>query len=72
MVAQTAGLLFSEYICLVSAYRRCCCCFACELADSTQAIMSFPWSYSILGLVPGYHPTSIRLIPSKVLTCSTA
>lgn len=31
--AQTAALLFSEYICL--------------------AIMSFPWSYSILGLVPG-------------------
>lgn len=30
---KTAGLLFSEYICL--------------------AIMSFPWSYSILGLVPG-------------------
>lgn len=32
-VYKTAGLLFSEYICL--------------------AIMSFPWSYSILGLVPG-------------------
>ncbi|QRG40331.1 hypothetical protein FDK38_004797 [Candidozyma auris] len=30
---KTAGLLFSEYICL--------------------AIMSFPWSYSVLGLVPG-------------------
>ena len=30
---KTAGLLFSEYICL--------------------AIMSFPWSYSFLGLVPG-------------------
>lgn len=30
---RTAGLLFSEYICL--------------------AIMSFPWSYSVLGLVPG-------------------
>lgn len=30
---KTAGLLFSEYICL--------------------AIMSFPWSYSLLGLVPG-------------------
>ena len=30
---KTAGLLFSEYICL--------------------AMMSFPWSYSILGLVPG-------------------
>jgi len=30
---KTAGLLFSEYICL--------------------AIMSFPWSYSILGLIPG-------------------
>jgi hypothetical protein len=31
--AQTAALLFSEYICL--------------------AIMSFPYSYSVLGLVPG-------------------
>ncbi|KAJ6598012.1 transmembrane amino acid transporter protein-domain-containing protein [Mycena sp. CBHHK59/15] len=30
---KTAGLLFSEYICL--------------------AILSFPWSYSVLGLVPG-------------------
>ncbi|QEL63071.1 hypothetical protein CJJ09_005265 [Candidozyma auris] len=30
---KTAGLLFSEYICL--------------------AIMSFPWSYSVLGLIPG-------------------
>lgn len=30
---KTAGLLFSEYICL--------------------AIMSFPWSYSFLGLIPG-------------------
>lgn len=30
---RTAGLLFSEYICL--------------------AIMSFPWSYSVLGLIPG-------------------
>ncbi|KAJ7702220.1 transmembrane amino acid transporter protein-domain-containing protein [Mycena rosella] len=30
---NTAGLLFSEYICL--------------------AILSFPWSYSVLGLVPG-------------------
>ncbi|EEQ37802.1 hypothetical protein CLUG_01925 [Clavispora lusitaniae ATCC 42720] len=30
---KTAGLLFSEYICL--------------------AIMSFPWSYSVLGFVPG-------------------
>ncbi|KAK4124532.1 amino-acid permease [Parathielavia appendiculata] len=30
---KTAGLLFSEYICL--------------------AMMSFPWSYSVLGLVPG-------------------
>lgn len=30
---KTAGLLFSEYICL--------------------AMMSFPWSYSLLGLVPG-------------------
>lgn len=30
---KTAGLLFSEYICL--------------------AIMSFPYSYSVLGLVPG-------------------
>ncbi|KOS23085.1 N amino acid transport system protein [Escovopsis weberi] len=30
---KTAGLLFSEYICL--------------------AVMSFPWSYSVLGLVPG-------------------
>lgn len=30
---KTAGLLFSEYICL--------------------AILSFPWSYSVLGLIPG-------------------
>ncbi|KAH7362771.1 amino-acid permease [Plectosphaerella cucumerina] len=30
---KTAGLLFSEYICL--------------------AIMSFPWAYSVLGLIPG-------------------
>ncbi|GKT94731.1 putative transmembrane amino acid transporter [Colletotrichum tofieldiae] len=36
---QTAGLLFSEYICL--------------------AIMSFPWSYSILGLVPGLILTAV-------------
>ncbi|KAK1995996.1 transmembrane amino acid transporter [Colletotrichum falcatum] len=36
---KTAGLLFSEYICL--------------------AIMSFPWSYSILGLVPGLILTAV-------------
>ncbi|KAG5754737.1 hypothetical protein H9Q69_006114 [Fusarium xylarioides] len=36
---KTAGLLFSEYICL--------------------AIMSFPWSYSVLGLVPGIILTII-------------
>ncbi|OLN96873.1 N amino acid transport system protein 2 [Colletotrichum chlorophyti] len=36
---KTAGLLFSEYICL--------------------AIMSFPWSYSLLGLVPGLILTAV-------------
>ncbi|KAI0166082.1 amino-acid permease [Xylariaceae sp. FL1272] len=37
---KTAGLLFSEYICL--------------------AIMSFPWSYSVLGLVPGIILTVVQ------------
>ncbi|EIW73966.1 hypothetical protein CONPUDRAFT_133595 [Coniophora puteana RWD-64-598 SS2] len=36
---KTAGLLFSEYICL--------------------AILSFPWSYSVLGLVPGIIVTLV-------------
>jgi len=36
---KTAGLLFSEYICL--------------------AIMSFPYSYSVLGLVPGLIMTVV-------------
>lgn len=31
--AQTAAIVFSEYICM--------------------AIMSFPWAYSVLGVIPG-------------------
>uniref|UniRef100_A0A0W0F1G1 Amino acid transporter transmembrane domain-containing protein n=1 Tax=Moniliophthora roreri TaxID=221103 RepID=A0A0W0F1G1_MONRR len=39
LMAETAALLFSEYICL--------------------AILSFPWSFSILGLVPGIIVTLV-------------
>ncbi|KAK5992195.1 N amino acid transport system-like protein [Cladobotryum mycophilum] len=39
---KTAGLLFSEYICL--------------------AVMSFPWSYSVLGLVPAMILTVVIAI----------
>ncbi|KAI7773170.1 hypothetical protein LA080_011725 [Diaporthe eres] len=63
---MTAALLFSEYICLVSIpnLRRSsgAALVAHSLSNSlkwrratfcTGAIMSFPWSYSILGLFPG-------------------
>lgn len=49
---KTAGLLFSEYICL--------------------AIMSFPWSYSVLGLVPGLILTvfvSITVLYTGLTIC---
>lgn len=48
---KTAALLFSEYICLVSIIRPL---WKVSISlMNRQAIMSFPWSYSILGLVPG-------------------
>lgn len=49
---KTAGLLFSEYICL--------------------AIMSFPWSYSVLGLVPGLILTcfiSLTVLYTGLIIC---
>ncbi|KAK5629610.1 hypothetical protein RRF57_005325 [Xylaria bambusicola] len=51
---KTAALLFSEYICLVSL----------DIANLAvrPAIMSFPWSYSILGLVPGVILTIVQAL----------
>ncbi|EDK40537.1 hypothetical protein PGUG_04635 [Meyerozyma guilliermondii ATCC 6260] len=49
---RTAGLLFSEYICL--------------------AIMSFPWSYSVLGLIPGLILTvfvALTVLYTGIIIC---
>ncbi|KAI8628644.1 amino acid transporter [Xylariaceae sp. FL1651] len=65
---KTAALLFSEYICLVSRRRiltlnpRALPLFALFRSMLSVAIMSFPWSYSVLGLVPGLILTVVQAL----------